>query len=158
MVVLWAGSSLINLIINSILCQVAHQLYKFINLWISVLHYTSIQININYITQYNLQSNRRHFIYLCLAYLFDQLVVSPLILVHPSKKYIQDVHQGLFLKWKLPTIILKIQHNLVALVDYIRRFLGLPIILPVTLINRKTKVIHEAIQYPCLCCCPTHYL
>jgi hypothetical protein len=75
-----------------------------------------------------------------------QLVVCPLILVHPPEEDEEEADECLFIQRELFLILVQTPHNLVRNVDDIGRFMRLPVVTLVLLANKKFDVVYEARQ------------
>lgn len=77
----------------------------------------------------------------------DQLVVSPFVLVHPSKEDIKEVDQGFLLYWKHLLMSLQTSDYFVGDIDDIGRFVGFPEAVLVLFVHIKFNIVYKAIDY-----------
>ncbi len=74
----------------------------------------------------------------------DKLMVSPFILVHPSKEYKQKAYQGFFIYRELFFELVQTSDNLVGNVNDISWLMCFPIVRFVPFANKKFDVVYEA--------------
>lgn len=77
----------------------------------------------------------------------DQLMISPFVLVHPSKEDVKEVDQGFLLYWKHFLMSLQTSHYFVGDVDNFSWFVGFPEAVVVLFVHIKFNIVYKAIDY-----------